>query len=145
MRIYALDSPQAAARIVAMTLVSDGQLKRVELEVLEGLRADDLLYIGRGGLRAVVHDFCADLLSDAAVRGEAHCHIEPRLIERLFGEVREPALRRVVMQLCTAVVHADRLLHDGESIVLLAAMDHWGLRPEALVSREIATATPSTH
>lgn len=134
MREYATDSPQAAARIVAMTLISDGQLKRVELEVLEGLRADDMLCLGRGGLREVVHDFCADLLSDAAARGEAHCHIDSALIERLFGEVHKAALRRVVMQLCTAVVHADEQVHDGESIVLLAAMDHWGLRPEALVS-----------
>ena len=132
MRTYPLNSPHAAARIVALTLVSDGQLKNAELDALEAVHAHERLGLSRDELRWVVHGFCADLLADAQWRGDDDCHIEPETIERLLGEVDQRQLRRTVLQLCVAVVHADREVHEGESVVLLAAMEHWGLRPEAI-------------
>ena len=133
MRPYPQNSPQAAARIVALTLVSDGQLKKVELHALEGLRAQELLGLSRDGLRGVLDTFCADLIDDAAKLGTADCQIDADLIGALFGEVDTPALRATVLRLCKAVVHADHRLHEGEAIVLMAAMDHWGAEPEVLM------------
>ena len=134
MRSYPQNSAQAAARIVALTLVSDGQLKKVELQALEGLQAHELLGLSRDGLRSVVHTFCADLIDDAAKLGAADCQIDADLIAWLFDEVDKPTLRATVLQLCKTVVHADQRIHEGESIVLLAAMDHWGAEPEALMA-----------
>lgn len=134
MRPYPQNSPQAAARIVALTLVSDGQLKTVELQALEGLQAHELLGLSRDGLRSVMNAFCADLIDDASKRGAADCQIDANLIAVLFDEVDQPALRATVLRLCKAVVHADQRVHEGEAIVLLSAMDHWGAEPEALMA-----------
>ena len=134
MRSYPQNSPQAAARIIALALVSDGQFKAVELQALDGLRAHELLGLSRDGLRSVVHTLCVDLIDDAAKLGAAECQIDADLIAWLFDAVDRPALRATVVQLCKAVVHADQRVHEGESIVLLAAMDHWGAEPEALMA-----------
>ena len=48
----------------------------------------------------------------------------------MLAAIDEVALQRLVLRLCTAVVNADGKVDDGESIVVLAAIDHWGLHPD---------------
>ena len=59
---YPKNSPQAAARSVALTLISDRQLNKAELAILEASNAHELLGLRRSALRGVVHERCADLL-----------------------------------------------------------------------------------
>jgi hypothetical protein len=127
MRPYPKNSPEAAARIVALTLISDGQLKKTELAILESSNAHERLGLRSDQLRAVVHELCADLLADAHQRGESDCLIEAALIDTLLTDVEALELRRTVLRLCLQVIHADGHVHDGESIVLLALLDQWGL------------------
>jgi uncharacterized tellurite resistance protein B-like protein len=127
MRSYPKNSPEAAARIVALTLISDGQLKKAELEILESSRAHERLGLRAEQLRGVVHALCADLLAQAALQGESDCLIDPTLIDALLAEVDALDLRRTVLRLCLQVIHADGHLHDGESTVLLALVERWGI------------------
>lgn len=127
MRSYPKNSPEAAARIVALTLISDGQLKKAELAILESSNAHERLGLRSDQLRAVVHDLCADLLARARVHGETDCLIDAALIDTLLTDVDAVALRRTVLRMCLQVIHADGHVHDGESIVLLALLDQWGL------------------
>ena len=62
MRQYPKNSPQAAARIVALTLMSDGYAGKAEPDMLDKLGAPDQLGLTRAELHAVVHAFCEDLL-----------------------------------------------------------------------------------
>jgi len=47
-------------------------------------------------------------------------------------EIDIPELRRKLIDLCVAIVEADGRVADTESIVLEAAVAHWGLRHEML-------------
>ncbi len=127
MRPYPKDSPEAAARIVALTLISDGQLKKAELAILESSNAHARLGLRREQLRGVVHALCADLLAQAAARGASDCLIDAPLIDSLLTDVAAVDLRRTVLRLCLQVIHADGHVHDGESTVLLALVERWGI------------------
>jgi hypothetical protein len=127
MLAYPKNSPEAAARIVALTLISDGQLKKAELAILESSNAHERLGLRSDQLRGVVHTLCADLLAQAASSGESDCLIDTDLINALLAEVDSVELRRTVLRLCLQVIHADGQVHDGESIVLLALVEQWGL------------------
>ena len=70
MRSYPRNSPQAAARILALAMLSDGHLTMRELDVLDRLNAPAQLGLGRADLHAVLHGFCDDLLA-TRVRHEA--------------------------------------------------------------------------
>ena len=131
-RSYPIDSPHACARIVALTLVCDGQVKRSELDKVDELRG--LTHIGLTGaeFRSAIDALCADLLAAAKAEGDQHCRIDPMMIEQWMSEVRDPALRRTVLRLCSALIHADGFVHECESMVMLAAIEHWGIRPEGL-------------
>ena len=131
MRHYPLNSPQAAARIVALTLVSDGHLGRTEWQMLERLGAADQLGLSLPALQAVVHDLCEDLLTASHLDWSEVCRIDAATLNGLLREVSEPMLQGRVLQLCTAVAEADAHLADGEVQMLSAAVAQWGLWPEA--------------
>lgn len=132
MRYYPQDSPQAAARLLALALVSDGQLQAAELQALARGRAHERLGLTEAEFHAVVHGLCEDLLEDGGhVEGNA-CVVDPQTVACLFAQVSQPTLRRQVLRLAMQCIHADGRLHEGEMRVLLAAVDHWGMRPEGL-------------
>jgi hypothetical protein len=134
MRNYPRNSPQAAARIVALTLLADGHLSKAELDALERLDAPRVLGLERGELETVLQTFCEDLLSAAHLTWADTCRIEPDTLAELMAEVDDPALRQRLLRLCLAIIDADDLVADGEAIVLDAALTHWGLRPEDILA-----------
>lgn len=134
MRTYPRNSPEAAARIVALAMLSDGHLAKSELEVLERLDAARQLGLPPEELRAVVHGFCEDLLSSADAATTGACEIDERTLAELLAEIDDQGLRETVLHLCVAVVEADAHIHDGESMVLVSAVEHWGMHRAMLVA-----------
>jgi len=132
MRSYSTDSPEAAARIVALTLVSDGHVSKQEMDVLDRIGAYDALGIDETGMRAVLRDLCEDLLQARQADWADACQIEPRTLQLLMAEVSDPFLRMGVLRLCVAVAEADGHIADGESIVLVNAVAQWGLHCQML-------------
>lgn len=128
MRTYPRNSPQAAARIVALAMLSDGHLTMRELDVLDRLDAPAQLGLGRADLNAVLHGFCDDLLASAAHGWADACRMDACTLAGLLAEVDDPTLRLTVLQLCVQVVEADDHLAEGESTLLVAAVEHWGLQ-----------------
>ncbi len=140
MRSYPTNSPQAAGRIVAMALLADGHLSRAELDLLDRLDVPSQLGLARTELHAVVHGFCEDLLASASGGWADACRVDTATLYGLLAEIDEPALRLRVLQLCSQVVEADSHVAEGESTLLLAAVEHWGLTADLL-----RHATASTH
>jgi hypothetical protein len=132
MRSYPTNSPQAAARIVALTLVADGHVDGIELDVLERAGAYQRLGLSRSELHSVLQGFCEDLLQAQQSHWAGASQIEPGTLNQLMAEVEDPALRKTVLSLCVAVAEADRHVADGESFVLVAAVEQWGLHRQML-------------
>ncbi|HPG80802.1 MAG TPA: TerB family tellurite resistance protein [Piscinibacter sp.] len=134
MRSYPTNSPQAAARIVALTMLADGHLAKSELDVIERQGAHEQLGLDLETMQSVLHGFCEDLLHSAHLTWSDACRIDPRTLAQLMAEVDDPALRMKVLQLCLKVVQADDHVAEGETIVLGAAVEHWGLHREMFES-----------
>ena len=49
------------------------------------------------------------------------------MLSELMAEIDDPDLRLKLLHLCAAVVEADGYSAEGESIVMGAAVEHWGL------------------
>jgi hypothetical protein len=126
MRSYPRNSPEAAARIVALTLLADGHLSRSELDLLEKRKAAQALGLAHDGLHQVLHTLCDDLLAGADQNWADACKVDPDTLSQLLNEVDDAALQLKVMRLCVDVVNADQHVAEGESVVLSAVLDHWG-------------------
>ena len=132
MRKYPKNSPQAAARIVALTLVADGDVGQVELALLDELAAHQQLGLTRDALHAVIDTFCEDLLISKQLAWADACPVDEYVLEELMGEIDDPALRRTVLGLCVKLAEVDDHVAEGESIVLIAAVAHWSLHHQML-------------
>lgn len=127
MHSYPRNSPQAAIRIVALTLLADGHVNASELASLQRL-AD----AGRFGpeppdVSAVVRDTVLDLLATGGAAWSGAAHLDPALLEGLLTEIDDPALRGEVLALCQAAAVADRHVSDGEKAFLATLASHWKL------------------
>jgi hypothetical protein len=123
------NSPRAAARIVALALLSNGEIKPSELSELDAIQAHEQLGLTKQQWHGVVDEMRANL-QGLAWQG-AHAPVDAKVIERLLDDVDDVVVQRLVLRLCTAVIHADNQVDDGESAVLRAAIDRWALYAEA--------------
>ncbi|HET7795462.1 MAG TPA: TerB family tellurite resistance protein [Rhizobacter sp.] len=128
LRSYPRNTPEAAARIVALALIANGRIQAVEVAALDALHAHERLGLTPQRWHAVIHDLCTDLLGPARC-GDDAC-VSSELLGHLLDEVDDDRLRHVVLHLCSAVVQADRQIDDAESFVLLGAIERWGLPPD---------------
>ncbi len=134
MRKYPKNSPQAAARIVALTLIADGDVGQAELALLDELAVHKQLGLERDALHAVIDTFCEDLLSSKQLAWADACPVDEYVLEELMGDIDDPALRRKVLGLCVKLAEVDDHVAEGESIVLIAAVAHWSLHYQMLGS-----------
>ena len=137
MRTYPNNSPQAAARIVALTMLADGHLCKTELDALESADVQKQLGLSPGQLHAIVHTLCEDLLASAQGDWEVACRIDPATLAALLAEIDDPALRAKVLRLCLSVVAADEHLADGETVILTAVAEHWGQQRETTPAQRL--------
>jgi uncharacterized tellurite resistance protein B-like protein len=140
MRHYPRNSPQAAGRILALALLSDGHLSKRELDTLDRLNAHAVLGLQQAELHSVVHGFCEDLLSTMHLSWGGACQVDQATLAALMADIDDPALRRTLIDLCLAIVDADDHVAEGESLMLTAAISHWGLHRDMLTARPADTA-----
>jgi tellurite resistance protein len=121
------NSPEAAARIVALVLISDGHVCSSEFDVLKQLGAERELGLEPQLLPHIVHTLCEELLASGYETGSLTGNVDDSALASLMAEVSDPALQRTVLRLCLAAARADGHLADGETLVVEAAQHHWKL------------------
>ncbi len=141
MRSYPTNSPEAAARIVALTLMADGHVSLCETSLLDRLAAHDQLGLERQQLHRVLQSFCEDLLHTRRLSWADACRIEPATLQRLLGEIEDPELQMRLFSLCAQVVEADDHVSESEEIVLSHAVEQWGLHFKLLSMQHQQAAT----
>jgi hypothetical protein len=70
------------------------------------------------------------LLSSEQLKWADACPVDERTLADLMGEIQDPALRLKLLRVCIELAEADAHVAEGESIVLVAAVEHWGLHHE---------------
>lgn len=125
MRSYPRNSPEAAARIIALVLISDGHVCRSEIEALQHLQVEQELGLAPGSFAQVLHTLCEDLLTAAYGGGSMMCSVDENTLASLLAEVNEPALQTKVLRMASAAAEADRHLADAEALLVAAARRQW--------------------
>ena len=127
MRSYPRNSPEAAARIVALVLISDGRACRSEFDILKQLGAERELGLEPQILPHIVYTLCEELLADGCETDSFIGKVDNSALASLMAEISDEALQRKVLRLSLAAARADGHLADGETLVIEAARHHWRL------------------
>ncbi|HZZ10292.1 MAG TPA: TerB family tellurite resistance protein [Paraburkholderia sp.] len=125
MRNYLRNSPEAAARIVALVLISDGHVCSSEERVLHKLDIDGELGLAPLQFAQIVQRLCEDHSITHAPDEPTVGHVDAAMLTTLMEEIDDPVLRRKVIRLCLAVAVADDHLADGEIALLAAVLNAW--------------------
>ena len=144
MRIYPCNSPQAAARIVALTVLADRDIDKTEFDLLDRLAVHEQLGLDRQEFHAVLDSLCEDLLSSGQLQWADACPVDDRTLAVLMREIEDPALQRSLLRLCIGIAEADGHVAVGESIVLSAAVEHWGLHHDMRRSQDLGLPASAT-
>ena len=125
MRSYPRNSPEAAARIVALVLIADGHVSRSEFDGLNRIDGPRELGLEPDRLQRIVQTLCEDLLMGHNGSGSLLGGVDDSAMASLMAEVDDAVLQRKVLRLAIAAAHTDKHLADGEALVLAAARLHW--------------------
>jgi hypothetical protein len=140
MRTYPRNSPEAAARLVALVLISDGHVCRSEVEALQQLRIEPELGLAPGAFAQVLHTLCEDLLTGAYGSGSLMCSVDDATLASLLAEINDPRLQQQVLRLAIAAAEVDQHIAEAEALVLAAARQHWPVDVQDQASRSPAAA-----
>jgi hypothetical protein len=135
MRSYPRNSPEAAARIVALVLISDGHVCRSEVDTLHRLDVERELGLAPGAFTQVVHTLCEDLLMGVHAGGSMMCSVDEATLASLLAEVDDLVLQAQVLRLAGAAAEADAHLADAEAMVVAAACLQWRMADARQVTR----------
>jgi hypothetical protein len=91
----------------------------------------------REALYEVIDAFCEDLLSSKQLAWADNCPVDEYTLAELMSGIDAPALWRKVLSLCISLAEADGHIAEPESIVLVAAVERWGLHRQMLSVPEI--------
>ena len=130
MRTYPRNSPEAAARLVALVLISDGNASKSEFEVLNGLGGVLDLGLEPKDMPGIVQTLCEDLLMEGFEGRSILTRVGEELMASLTAEIDNPLLQAQVLRIARSVIYADGHLSDAEFAMLDAISRHWQVLPQ---------------
>ncbi|MEM5453313.1 TerB family tellurite resistance protein [Paraburkholderia phytofirmans] len=143
MRHYQCNSPEAAGRILAACLLTDGHLSLTELEALDRCGMEKRLLLNRHRLLSIVQTLYEDLTRSGYLSWSDVCHVDPTTLAWLAADVQDRRLRRDILELCSEAVMADCGHCDREAEFLRLLRDAWQL-PARPVRQDALTGTSAS-
>jgi uncharacterized tellurite resistance protein B-like protein len=122
MRSYPINSSHAVGRILALALISDGNLAPDEWDTMFRSRILQHISLDELEFRQVLQDLCNDLM---ATSRHGFAKLDSSLIDSLLQEVEDGELRRKVLQAMWRIADADDWLSHGEALLLSRATITW--------------------
>ena len=123
--LYPRNSPQAAGRIIALALISNGEITPGESAILNRTQAREKIGISGQAWHDVVDRLCKDLLATAATGSV--CRVDRETLATWLAEVDDAQLQRLLVLVTLAIVTADGQVDAAESALLGAMLEQWSL------------------
>ncbi len=131
MRPYPSNSPQAIARLLAMFMITDGNMDPRELDLLENVNVYDLIGLPRKQFAQVLADYCDDISDEAEQDGTIHL-LDTDRIEFMLSEVTDRNKRILTCVLAMDISKSDGTISDPEIVLLRHMMKEWNISLEDL-------------
>ena len=129
MRHYETDSPQAAARVLALALLADGGLDEAELRSLARNDLVRQLGISDEAFETVLRNYVQDVLQGTTYIDGMHLRLSSEIMRSLLDDIRDPEMQCMLLGAIRAIAHANGEIAAGEAALLAAAAERWA-RPQ---------------
>ncbi|MCB2018298.1 MAG: TerB family tellurite resistance protein [Hydrogenophaga sp.] len=112
MKAYSVNSPEAAARVLAMAMLADGHCSMTEIRSLDRQNAPERLGLSPQTFRTVIDGFCEDLMVSCG--GQWSGTVDPAIRKQLMAEITDRELQDLILMQSETLMLADGHLADGE-------------------------------
>jgi uncharacterized tellurite resistance protein B-like protein len=133
--VYPENSPEAMLRVIALFVVSDGELADQEMDTLETLGVLQTLGVDRERFAVVFDAYCDDLIAHAGTARYVGV-ADPDWVDAVLAPITDPDRRRYLASILLLVARADGYFADAELSVYRRLLDRWGLDLEQLATEE---------
>lgn len=132
MKSLPLNSPDAAARLVAVAVIADGRLHDEEIVWLNRHLILDAVGIDRDHFAHLFVEFCRELVDEA--EQERVFLLDDARLARMAAEITDQNLRKATLSAIVILSKADGRLAKGEQRLLQYLLRHWDMTPNDLTS-----------
>ncbi|AXK40339.1 TerB family tellurite resistance protein [Crenobacter cavernae] len=126
MKTYTPNSPETLARLLAMFMITDGNMDPREIESLENLHVYEILGLSRKRFMQILVDYCNDVSDEAEGDGTIHLIDKPRF-DALLEDITERKQRILAAALAIDICKSDGAINEGEMALLRYMLDAWGI------------------
>lgn len=127
MRAYLRNSPQAAARVVVLTVLADGHLGHQEIDALQRIDVAQRLDLSPEQFMGVLQAVCDDLMATSHRHWSGIQNLPRTDLKQMLDEIDDVGLRLMVLEICAALCECDQHVADAEYEMLCTLADHWDL------------------
>lgn len=126
MKTYTPNSSEAISRLIAMFLITDGNMDEREIESLEKLHVYEILGLSRKQFIQTLMDYCNDISDEAEGDGTIHL-IDKARVDAVLEDITERKARILSCALALDVCKSDNTISEPEMALLRYMMEHWGI------------------
>ncbi len=135
MKQYVANSPEAMARIIAMMMVTDGELHDSEIGFLDGIDAFRHLGLSRDQFTEVARQYCSDLQLECDPEDRITL-LEPGRIDAMAALITDFHKREVVCAQLLGVIDADGDVDGSETAFFRYLLNIWDMDADQFLEPE---------
>ncbi|NCA68992.1 MAG: TerB family tellurite resistance protein [Sphingobacteriia bacterium] len=128
---YDENSAEAMLRVVALFIISDGEVTDAELEALDRLGVFTRFGVDRNRFAEVFDAYCDDLIAHAGTARFVGL-ADPEWVDVILAPVTEPAARRTLARILLLLARADGVFADVELGIYRQILDRWRIDLDSL-------------
>jgi uncharacterized tellurite resistance protein B-like protein len=137
-RSYPRNSPEAVARVLAMAMITDGEVDDAEIALFDRLDLFRMVGLSRQDFAQVLSDYCTDLR--AADGGPLAA--DAAVVDAVIADVDDPHRRLMACAAMLSVCYADGRFDAAELSVMRQVLRRWNLTVESLQGLDVPPARP---
>ena len=120
---------RASGKIVSLAMLIDGWVGNEERLALKSCGVLEELGLDEESFEQIFAEFTAETSNLDGAEYTVQQRIDKAFVERLLGEIQDPALQAKLLEAIACVVYADGMLSSEEAELMNLARAHWNPAP----------------
>jgi hypothetical protein len=128
---YADNSAEAMLRVIALFIISDGEVKDEELKTLDALGTFRRFGVDRERFAQVLDAYCDDLILHAGTARFVGL-ADPDWVDTILAPVTHRAAQRTLARMLLLLARSDGSFADAELVIYRQILDRWQIDVDSL-------------
>jgi uncharacterized tellurite resistance protein B-like protein len=128
---YADNSAEAMLRVISLFIISDGEVKDEEMDMLEQLGVFERFGVDREDFAKVFDGYCDDLIAHAGTARFVGL-ADPDWVDTILAPVTDRTSRRTLARMLLLLARSDGFFSDAELVIYRRMLDRWDIDIDSL-------------